>query len=308
MTRILTLTMNPCIDGACEAETVQHTHKIRTTAERYDPGGGGINVARVLTRFGADVCALYLAGGPTGAVLDSLLDDNQVPRQRLPIADDTRMSLTVYERSSGREFRFVPEGPDVSEPEWQAALRALEQAECDWLVASGSLPPQAPDDFYAQVRAIAVRRGIRFVLDSSGKALAAGLSGSGVTLVKPSQGELQSWAGEPLDTHDKIANAASALVSTGQADMVAVTMGHEGALLATAYGSHYLPAIPVDVRSAVGAGDSFVAAMTLKLAQGADPLSAFRFGMAAGTAAVLSPGTNLCAVEDVERIFAGMQT
>ena len=80
MTNIVTLTLNPAIDGACAAQEVRHTHKIRTTNERYDAGGGGINVGRVIQRLGGDVIAVYLAGGATGTVLNSLVDQYALPR------------------------------------------------------------------------------------------------------------------------------------------------------------------------------------------------------------------------------------
>jgi len=301
--KILTLTLNPVIDGACETDAVRHTHKVRTEHERYDPGGGGINVARVIDRLGGDVEALYLAGGATGAVLDELLDRSGVRRRRVNIADHTRISLAVHERASGREFRFVPEGPQVSEAEWQHCLEVVEQCPCDWLVASGSLPRGIPRDFYARVGAIAGKNKARFVLDSSGEALRLGLASGGVFLVKPSRGELEHLAGRALPDGDALLAAARGIVERGEAIHVAVSMGHEGALLVNADGALQLPAIPVEVRSAVGAGDSFLGAMVSAFASGRDAEEAFRLGIAAGTAAVMTPGTDLCHRADVERLF-----
>ena len=140
MERVATITLNPAIDSACEAEHVSATDKIRTFAERYDPGGGGLNVARVLHRFGVPVEAIYLSGGPTGALLDGLLDEAGLPRRAIHIADHTRMSLAVFERSTGHEYRFIPEGPDVAEHEWRALLGACFASPAEWVVASGSLP------------------------------------------------------------------------------------------------------------------------------------------------------------------------
>nr|MCU0892564.1 PfkB family carbohydrate kinase [Sandarakinorhabdus sp.] len=114
---ITTLTLNPAIDGAAGVDAVQHTVKLRTHGQRFDPGGGGINVARVIARLGGDVQAVYLAGGVTGPMLDGLVARAGVPHRRLPIAGDTRISLVVREDTSGHEYRFVPEGPDVSTAE-----------------------------------------------------------------------------------------------------------------------------------------------------------------------------------------------
>ena len=153
MNRLATLTLNPAIDGSCEAERIFPTHKIRTRAERYDPGGGGINVARVLSRLGQSVEVIYLAGGATGALLDELLDQHGLTRKPIPIHDHTRQSLSVFERASGKEYRFVPEGPQVRDAEWRAAFDHCAAIDQGWLIASGSLPPGVPPDFYARLAA-----------------------------------------------------------------------------------------------------------------------------------------------------------
>lgn len=307
MPRIVTLTLNPAIDGACDAGEVRHTHKVRTTNERYDAGGGGINVARIIDRLGGDVMAVYLAGGATGSVLDSLLDRDGLSRTRIDIADHTRISLAVHEASTGREFRFVPEGPLVTEAEWRDCLAALATQEYDWLVLSGSLPRGIPEDFYVQAGGIARARGARVILDTSGAALARTLAEGGIFLVKPSLGEMEQFAGTSLRDAESLAAAAQQLVEQEKAEYVAVSMGHEGALLAHAGGTLRLPAIPVEARSAVGAGDSFVGAITHAFAAGWGPENAFRFGIAAGTAAVMTPGNDLCQRKDVEQIFNSLR-
>jgi len=304
MKSIATLTMNPAIDVAYDVDRVFHTHKIRSSNERYDPGGGGINVARVIARLGATARAHYLAGGPTGLALDSLLDQHGLVRSRIDIAEPTRMSTAVHERESGKEFRFVPRGPSVTQAEWQACLDHLDALECDYLVASGSLPRGVPDDFYSRVQAITRRHGTRLVLDTSGPALRQGLASGGIYLVKPSLGELQQLVGRAIDTFEEIADAALNIVRLGQAELVTVTMGHQGAVLAQASGTLHVPAVPIEAKSAVGAGDSFVAGMIFALAGGRGLESAFLYGIAAGTAAVLTPGTDLCHAADVERMYA----
>ncbi|HAD16111.1 MAG TPA: 1-phosphofructokinase [Erythrobacter sp.] len=302
MKTIVTLTLNPSIDGSAETDIVRPVHKIRTSDERYDPGGGGINVARVIRELGGPALAMYLAGGATGGVLDDLLDTALIAHRRIPIADHTRISHAVFERSSGEEYRFVPAGPLVMEWEWRAILEALEDIDCEYLVASGSLPRAVPDDFYETVAALAHRKGIRLVLDTSGSALRAGLV-RGVHLVKPSLGELEALVGRRLADSAAQEAAARELIDAGSAEMVALTLGRDGALLVTAQAALRQPALDVVAKSAVGAGGSFVAAMTLALAQGRDEQDAFEYGMAAGAAAVLSPGTGLCRREDVERLY-----
>lgn len=304
MKPIVTATLNPSIDGAAETDRVRHTHKIRTTNERYDPGGGGINVARVVRELGGESVAVYAAGGATGGVLDTLVGQRGIAFERVPIAQDTRISHVVFERESGKEYRFVPEGPRLSAEECEAFLATIADLDADYVVASGSLPRGAPEDFYPRLVARARERGIAVVLDTSGAALRAAIAHGGLLLVKPSSGEFEALVGRPLDGIDAIAREAAALVAAGKAEIVAVTMGHEGALLATREGVVRRHTPEVEVRSAVGAGDSFVAGMTFALATGKSPREAFVTGMAAGTAAVLTPGTDLCARPDVERLEA----
>jgi len=302
--RIATLTLNPTIDTALEAEAMVHTDKIRTSGERLDPGGGGINVARVLVRFGAPVAAIFMAGGSTGRLLDRLLQREGVERICVPIAGETRVSVTVYERSTGHEYRLVPEGPVLSEPEWQECLRQIGETECDWFVASGSLPGGVPHDFYARVAEILRDRATRFVVDAPAGQLAPALAGGGLFLVKPSRDELEQLSGAALTEIESVVEAARRIVSDGSAQNVAVSLGGDGAVLVDGSGAFVMPAALVAARSAVGAGDSFLAAMTYAFASGADRSTALRLGVAAGAAATLSPGTDLCHPWDVTRLAA----
>jgi 6-phosphofructokinase 2 len=302
MKPIVTLTLNPTIDGASEAEQVRPIHKVRTRNERFDPGGGGVNVARVVRELGGPAFALYMAGGATGGVLDALLRQHEIPARRIDIAGATRISLTVFETSTNLEYRFVPEGPEVSEAEWRAFLAAIEAADFDYLVASGSLPRGAPVDFYARVSALVRKRGARMALDTSGEALKAAVEEGGLQLAKPSLGEFEGLVGRDLKAHGALEEAGREFTARGGVELLAVTLGQDGAVLMDSAGAMRLSALNVKARSAVGAGDSFVAAMALALARGAPAREAFLWGMAAGAAAVLTPGTEMCRREDVERL------
>ncbi|MFA7603813.1 MAG: 1-phosphofructokinase family hexose kinase [Novosphingobium sp.] len=304
MKRIATLTLNPTIDASYEVDRIVPTHKVRTRHERYEAGGGGINVARVFCRLGGAVECVYFSGGGTGAAFDGLVDDLNLPRRRIAIAEPTRIASAVHETETGQEYRFVPAGPTITAEECERCLDLLREIECDYFVASGSLPPGVPADFYVRAGEIARARGIAFVLDTSGEALKATLGAGGVLLVKPSGGELRQFTGRELETPEEFGAAAMDVVTAGRAELVAVTLGHKGAVLARKEGTTFLPAIPIEARSAVGAGDSFLATMLFALASGRDPVDAFRYGMAGGAASVLTPGTGLAHPEDIERLFA----
>jgi 6-phosphofructokinase 2 len=300
--RIVTLTVNPAVDVAADAAEVRPVHKIRTFDERYDPGGGGINVARVVHELGGDTMALFAGGGVTGRFVEEMLSQAGVPTSCIPIRGPTRISLTVREQASGVEYRFVPQGPRLDSAECTTILGAVGAIEADWLVASGSLPPGVPAEFYAGVAQIAARRGIKFALDTSGPALRASL-GRGVDLLKPSLGEFESIVGREYSKPSSRATRAVELVRSGAARIIALTLGDDGAILATADGALQLPAMPVKARTGVGAGDSFLAGLVLGLARGQPQDEALRLAIAAGAVAVAGIGTAQVQRAEVETLY-----
>lgn len=312
MPHIVTLTPNPALDVSTSVERLMPAHKMRCDAPQMHPGGGGINVARVLHRLGADVLAIFPAGGPTGARLQQLLQAEGVPTLALPIAGETRESFTAHERSgegqAGHEYRFVLPGPTLSPGEWQACLDSLRQCSPApaWVVSSGGLPPGVPTDGHAQAARVAREIGARMVLDTSGPALAAGLD-AGVWLVKPSLRELSELTGQALDSPAQQRQAAQTLIARSQAHMVALSLGDAGAMLVTKDQCLQAQALHVPVASSVGAGDSFLAALVCALDQQSDLHQALATAMAAGAAAVMAEGTALCQPQDVARLRAQVQ-
>jgi 6-phosphofructokinase 2 len=303
MRDILTITMNPAVDITTSTATIAPTHKIRCGASQRHPGGGGINVARVVQRMGGDCAALFPAGGSSGEVLKRLLDEEKIIQLCVPIVDETRESFSVKELSSRNEYRFVLPGPDLTPAEWQACLDLVASLQpCPrYVVASGSLPPGVPTDFYARLAKLVQANGGKLVLDTSGPALATALE-EGVYLVKPSLRELRELVGQPLEKQAQWREAALALVDRGRAQVVVLSLGEGGAWLVTPDETCFAPGLPVPVVSTIGAGDSFVGGMVWALCQGLPVRESFRYGVAAASAAVLSVGTGLCSQPDVIRL------
>ncbi|KRD40927.1 phosphofructokinase [Acidovorax sp. Root275] len=304
MPTLTTLTLNPALDLATTTGHVAPTHKLRCGPVQRFAGGGGINVARVLHRLGADVLAWALAGGAAGAQVRQLLADEGVPTVLQPIAGDTRENFSVVETTTGQEFRFVLPGPTLQPAEWQACLDTLtaQLPPPRWLIASGSLPPGTPENFYAQLaRALSVR-GVRVAIDTSGPPLAAALQ-AGVALVKPSLRELREVVRQPLEHAADWCAAAQSLVHSGAAEIVALSVGEQGAVLATREGVWQAPALNVPATTGTtGAGDCFLAALVWALDRGDAPAEALRWGVAAGAAALLHPGTTLAQADDVQQL------
>lgn len=302
--KIVTLTMNPAVDVSITVEQISPSHKLRSETARRDAGGGGINVARAIRILDGEAAALFPAGGPTGTLLQNLLEEENVPFQAHEIGGLTRESFTVLETTTEREYRFVLPGPELAPADWQACLDLLKS--CDpapqYLVASGSLPPGVPSDFYARVASWARNSGVRLALDTSGSALQPALE-EGVYLIKPNRRELQDMTGRELREPQDQEQASRDLLEQGKSEVVALTLGAEGALLTTAAGSSRVDAPEQKVKSSVGAGDSFMAGMILGLVRGMPVEEAFCYGNAAGNAALLTAGTQLCRPEDVARLY-----
>ncbi|MFM9915633.1 MAG: 1-phosphofructokinase family hexose kinase [Rhizobacter sp.] len=303
MPHILTVTMNPALDVSTSVDKVGPSHKLRCSATHTHPGGGGINVARVMHRLGSDCEALYLAGGVTGQKLGQLLDRERVRQHVITIAGDTRESFSVHETSTGLDYRFVLPGPATQASEWESCLAHIHALDAAprYLVVSGGLPPGVPDDFHARLARLAHERGSLVVLDASGPALAAALA-EGVYLVKPSLRELRELSGLPLATEPDWTRAAQRIIQAGHAQIVALSLGEDGALLVSANTTLRARSVHVDVLSTIGAGDSFVGGLVWALDRGDSIEQALRYGMAAGAGALLSPGTALCEAADVQRL------
>ncbi|MGL4427536.1 MAG: 6-phosphofructokinase II [Silvania sp.] len=305
MDRIFTLTLSPSLDSATLTAQLYPEGKLRCSAPVFEPGGGGINVARAITHLGGKATAIFPAGGATGEHLVSLLADEQVAVETVNAHDWTRQNLHVHVESTHEQFRFVMPGATLSEDEFrQLEEKVLAIDPGAWLVISGSLPPGVKTEKLTQLIRAAQQHGLRCIVDSSGDALGAALALGNIELVKPNQKELSALVDRDLSQPDDVRTAAMELITQGKAHRVVVSLGPQGALGVDAIGAVQVVPPPMKSQSTVGAGDSMVGAMTLKLAQGASLLEMTRYGVAAGSAATINHGTRLCSLDDTQKIFA----
>lgn len=310
MTHILTVTLNPAVDITTTAESILPGPKLRCDTPVVEPGGGGVNVSRMIRILGGRSTALVATGGATGDLVRALLAREDLDCAFVDACGDTRVNFAVHERATRDQYRFVLPGPLQDEGFATRVLDRVDEvvrAQGDvCVVGSGSLPPGLPDDFYARLGERVDRLGARFVLDTSGPALVAGL-GPHVSLVKPNDIEARALADSLGLAPDDYTGLGQHLVAAGKTRAAVLTLGEEGAMLVTERGVSRCRPPHVPVVSKVGAGDSFVGAMVHGMTTGMTIEQAFELGVSAATAAVMTPSTRLARRKDVERIYAGLQ-
>lgn len=303
MSRIVTLTLSPVIDKSTTVPALAPEKKLRCAPPLFEPGGGGINIARAIKQLGGDALAIYPSGGHTGEFLQRLLGEQGIRSRVIPVAAPTRENLIVVEAVTNNQYRFGMPGAALTAAELEACIEAVEDvAAMEYLVASGSLPPGVPDDVFARLAAIARKKGARFIADTSGEPLRAAAR-EGVFLLKPNIAELSSLVGREEIHLEKVDDVARELIAQGGCQLVAVSMGPAGAVLVNSDDVYLVTPPPVRKRSTVGAGDSMVAGLVLALSEGKSLSEVLCFGVAAGTAATMNPGTELCHRKDVERLL-----
>lgn len=314
---IVTLTPNPSLDRTLQLQTLVRGGVNRAEDGRVDPGGKGVNVSRALAQHGVKTVAVLPLGGPDGAVLAELLASQGVEVHRVPVAGDTRTNITVAE-PDGTTTKLNEPGPDLTSGEVADLAAAVLDAAVpgSWVVACGSVPGGVDDDFYARLIGPLHRRGAKVVVDSSGAALRAVLSGGPdqafPDLVKPNREELAEAAGRPLRTLGEVVEAATELVTRGVGTVLA-SLGVDGAVLVTSAGARYGSARVDRPRSTVGAGDALLAGYLSQVAQNPaadsdddpddDPdADALRAALAWGAAATGLPGSRMPTPADVAAV------
>jgi 6-phosphofructokinase 2 len=304
MTPILTVTLNPALDITTTTERLVHQQKLRCSAPRYDPGGGGVNVSRAIRELGGESTAFVALGGSTGTQYRALLEAAGIDCVYWEQQGDTRFSLTVMESATGLHYRFVLPGPPQPEGEAARLLARLDELIASgvrFVALSGSLPPGLPDDFYGRLAGMARKAGAAVVLDAHGAALREALPFRPY-LIRLNHLEAQELLGGEAGAPVHL--LARQLIERGSAEVTIVTAGEEGAVVATPGRELMIRAPHVEVVSAVGAGDSFVGALVVGLSRGWPLQTAARYGVAAAAATVTTAATELCSADVVDRLFA----
>lgn len=301
---IVTVTVDPSLDLTATVDNVEPNRKLRAESVQHHPGGGGLNVAKVLGVFGQEAVALWCKGGPFGSYIEQLLEDEGAEHVRVDIEGANKQSFAVIEESSGDHYRFSTTGPELREDSMADLEEELRRRSLSWLVLSGGIPPGTPDDLHLRLAKAGRDQGARVVVDTHGPPLRSVIFGMEVFLAKPNRTELAEILDTDPDSDDfDPVVAGQEIVNSSAVENLVVSLGEDGALLVGADGVEHIQAPRVEIESRIGAGDSMVGGMLAQLVRGVSILDATRFGVAAGTAAVMTSGTELCRREQAETLF-----
>lgn len=303
MSKIVTITFNPCIDKTTSVKKLIPEKKLHCTEPTFEPGGGGINVARAIKKLGGNAVAIYPAGGYIGHFFSHLLEKEKVPAVVVPVEHAMRENVIVLEENSNQQFRFGFPGAKLNDHEWRQCLEEIEKMDdVEFIVASGSIPEGVPHDIFAKLAVIAKNKNVKLIVDTSGGALKLAAK-EGVYMMKPNIGELTWLAGKNELAIKDVPNAGRKIISQGNCEVLVISMGGDGAMLLTRDVEFIVRTPTVINRSTVGAGDSMVAGVVLQLSNGKRIEEAFVYGVASGTAATMNRGTELCHKHDVDRLY-----
>ncbi|MBS7564031.1 1-phosphofructokinase family hexose kinase [Mucilaginibacter sp. Bleaf8] len=304
MRHIVTLTLSPTVDVSTCVDKIIPDHKLGCDHPKFEPGGGGINVSRGLKRLNVNSVAIFPSGGYTGQHLQDLLKLERI--NQLPVLTDnlTRECFIIMNREVREEYRFGMPAVELHQKEEREILSVIRNLspKPKLIVVSGGMPPGIGDDFLAKVARIAKQDEARLIVDTSGEALRHAVE-EGVFLLKPNQAELSKLTGINVTDHASVERATRQIIDAGKCQIVVVSMGAEGAYVATQNFAEMVEAPPIEKRSTVGAGDSMVAGMVYALEKGMDLRQMVRMGIACGSAATMNAGPELFKKEDAERLY-----
>jgi 6-phosphofructokinase 2 len=324
---IYTLTPNPALDLSGHVANLVPNEKNYVFDQRMDPGGNGINSARIIHRLArvgttgrssVEVTALGFLGGSTGSEIERMLLAEGVRCRFTPISKPNRVNVTATNDADFKQTRLTFPGPKVTASERVALERQIRALRAPGIfVLGGSLPLGVPPDFHSRLARIAGRAGLEVIADVPARLLGCFEGADPLLLIKPNLAELEDWAGKKLGSEREIIRAAEGLVyvgkktgrarSRGVASLVCVSLAERGALLLSAHGALRGIAPRVKAKGTVGAGDSMVGGFVFRLAShGIRDLKALEdtliWGMAAGAATAESEGTSLAKAEHIAKL------
>jgi 6-phosphofructokinase 2 len=306
--KIITLTVNPALDKSAKVASLIPEQKLKCHSIQYQPGGGGINISRMLKRLGTETTCILTSGGDTGKYLTELLEKESIQPMVIPVESWTRENLSIVDTQTGFQYRFGMPGNALSITEIDSIKNLLKEIvnSTDIFVLSGSLAEKMPIDYYAQLIKYLAYKNIKIVIDTSGPALKEALK-ENVYLIKPNQRELAQLAGKEFLSSAEQESFAMELIKSKKAEYVVVSLGARGAFMASNEGIFYKSTPSVKVKSTIGAGDSMVAGLIYGIQQGFSPENMLKWGVVCGVATTMSEGTGLATKENIDQVLKLMK-
>ena len=301
---IITVTLNPAVDKTVEINNAVINSVNRVTSVRLDAGGKGINVSKVVLKLGGTSRALGFIGGSAGNFIKEYLDNMEIQNDFVVVKEDTRTNLKIVDPLQQTNTDINEMGPRITTQDIkQMEEKILELAnEKSIMVFSGSVPPNVEANIYQQWIYQAKWKGAKTILDADGEMMRLGI-GAGPYLIKPNIHELERLLDREIKSVDEVLAAGRFLMTEYGIEVVVVSMGENGALFLNKEATILAEGLEVDVKSTVGAGDSMVAALAYVLDQGETFEKAVTLAVAAGTANVMTYGTepsSLALIQELE--------
>ncbi len=302
----LCLSLNPAVDRRLKMDLLQVGKVNRVCQAHEAPGGKAAHVAMVLRTLGAAPLWLGFAGGTTGAILIEGLRQMGVQAEAVPMRGKTRTNLEILEAGQ-RVTEILEPGPEISPEELKQLQNAFESilagaGNIVTVILSGSLPPGAPQDYYATLIGVARKFRARVFLDTSGEPLRSGLA-AGPDFVKPNQEEAESWSGRIIDGIHSAQGVLQQILEAGAA-AAAISLGAEGLVWGSRAERETLIAhIPKQSSpSCVGSGDATLAGFAFAAKKGWSPQESVRIAAACGVANCIADGPGCALAEDIARL------
>lgn len=298
---ITSICMNPSFDKTVEVDALEVGEVNRIRTSRTDMGGKGINVAVVAKRLGLHSRCIGVMGEDGSARLRSMLDGERMEHAFLTVPGSVRTNTKIVSRDGKGVTELNEPGAAMDAAQLKAFFDLAREKAADsrYTVLTGSLPPGCPLGTYRDL--MRAMDGTDCILDVGGKELELGAEAHPF-LIKPNLSELEATLGLELRTLRSIRDAALIFLRKGVQHVV-VSMGSMGAMYVSKEKTLFAPALRVEARSTVGAGDAMVGGLLKGLEVEGDMAHAFRYGVAAGAASVMTEGTQLIVPEDFNNLL-----
>jgi len=300
--KVLTVTMNPCIDRTINVDRFERGHTYRLGRVQNDISGKGINVSIALTHFGELTVCLGFNYSADARIVEKTLEDQGVHHDFVYVEGGVRTNVKIFENEYGIMTEFNENGGYVGSEEQERLFQKIESYmdQANIIVLDGSVPEGVSSDIYEKIIRMSNRRGIKTILDATGKLLSHGVNAIPY-LMKPNLREFCETYGIEKGDRGRIVKKAREIAESG-VEYVCISMGQEGAYLINRETLLYAEPIAVEVRGIQGAGDSMVAGFCKAINHGLPMREMFAYGVAAAAGSLQYPGTRICTLEDLEQL------